>query len=167
MTPPVVPNALEPANEPNAQGAHSTGDLDDLLQEIRVLLQGVQVLTGFLIILPFSEGFPRLTPAEHVVYLVLFACTLTSLVLLNAPAAHHRLLTPLADRVRFKRFATRMTIAAVAPFSVALVLATHLVVTQVADARVAAVMSGFAATLIAVAWWILPLWRARRLKRGA
>lgn len=145
-----------------AHDPRSDGALDDLLQEIRVLLQGVQVLTGFLIILPFSNGFPRLRAGERIVYIVLFACTLTSLVLLSAPAAHHRLVAPLADRVRFKRFATRMTIAALAPFSVALVLATHLVVTQVAGAGTANVMAGFAAALIAVMWWIVPLRLRRR-----
>jgi hypothetical protein len=41
---------------PDVQDGESpclVGNLSDLLQELRVPLQGVQVLTGFLIILPF------------------------------------------------------------------------------------------------------------------
>ena len=38
---------------------------DDLLQEIRVLLSGSQVLTAFLVILPFSTGFTHLNTFER------------------------------------------------------------------------------------------------------
>jgi hypothetical protein len=48
-------------------------------QELRVLLQGVQALTGFLIILPFYQGFKALSAAQHAVYLDTFGCTLASL----------------------------------------------------------------------------------------
>lgn len=132
-------------------------DLNDLLQELRVLLQGVQVLTGFLIVLPFSEGFGRVSDGERTVYLVMFLCVLASLVLFSAPAAQHRLLTPLPDRVAFKRKATRMIIAGMVPFSAALVLATHFVIDEVGGRRTANIISGAVAALILVMWWLLPL----------
>ena len=40
---------------PSADASTSRSGLDSLLQELRVLLQGVQVLTGFLIVLPFQN----------------------------------------------------------------------------------------------------------------
>ena len=136
--------------------------MSDLLQELRVLLQGVQVLTGFLIVLPFSEGFSRVSESEKKVYLVMFLCVLVSLVLFSAPAAQHRLLSPLRDRVMFKRGSTRLVIAGMVPFSAALVLATHFVLAEVASDRVRDTATMFAALVIAILWWIAPLVRRRR-----
>ncbi|HYP41473.1 MAG TPA: DUF6328 family protein, partial [Chloroflexia bacterium] len=110
---------------------HDEQDLNDLLQELRILLQGVQVLTAFLVILPFNQGFEKIEEIEKWVYIATFICSVMGLVLFSAPAAHHRLARPLMDRVRFKEFATRMTIVGLVPSSLALVLATQLVVAQV------------------------------------
>lgn len=148
-----------PADDRDPSGP---GDLSDLLQELRLLLQGVQVLTGFLVILPFSDGFGRLTSSERRVYLVLFLCSLTSLVLFSAPAAQHRLLVPLVERVRFKRFATRMAVVGLVPLSGALVLATHLVVNEVGGSRAAALAVAVVAVLLLSAWWAVPLWQRWR-----
>ena len=143
------------------QEKNVNGDLNDLLQELRVLLQGVQVLVGFLIVLPFSEGFARVSPAEKRVYLVLFLCTLVSLLLFSAPAAQHRLLTPLRDRIQFKKGATRMVVIGMIPLSASMVLATHFVLDQVAGRGVANIASGGVAAIILVLWWIAPLVRRR------
>src|SRR5215204_6863306 len=115
--------------------AHDTGhdedDLGDLLQEMRVLLQGAQVLTAFLIIVPFNQRFDAISEREEWVYIATFILSVLSLVLFSAPAAQHRLMRPLQDRERFKNHATRFLIAGLAAASVALVLATQLVVSQV------------------------------------
>jgi hypothetical protein len=149
-------------NEVNGSSREGDGDMSDLLQELRVLLQGVQVLTGFLIVLPFSEGFSRVSESEKKVYLVMFLCVLVSLVLFSAPAAQHRLLSPLRDRVIFKRGSTRLVIAGMVPFSAALVLATHFVLDEVASNRVRDIATIFAGLVIAILWWIAPLVRRRR-----
>ena len=138
-------------------GDHDEQDLNDLLQELRILLQGVQVLTAFLVILPFNQGFEKIEEIEKWVYLATFVCSVTGLVLFSAPAAHHRLVRPLMDRVRFKEFATRMTIVGLVPSSLALVLATQLVVAQVLGNVQSIVVAGLIGVLIGVFWWILPL----------
>jgi hypothetical protein len=136
---------------------HDEKDLNDLLQELRILLQGVQVLTAFLVILPFNQGFEKIEEIEKWVYLATFVCSVTGLVLFSAPAAHHRLVRPLMDRVRFKEFATRMTIVGMVPSSLALVLATQLVVAQVLGNVPSLVVAAVIALLIGVFWWVLPL----------
>ena len=141
--------------------AHVDGDMSDLLQELRVLLQGVQVLVGFLIVLPFSEGFARVSQGSRRVYLVLFLCAIASLLLFSAPAAQHRLLTPLRDRVEFKRSSTRMVVAGMIPLSAAMVLATHFVLDQVSGRTVANLASAAVAGLILILWWIAPVVRRR------
>ncbi len=143
------------------EGEHGDGDLSDLLQELRVLLPGIQTLTGFLIILPFSQGFSKIGQNEQWVYLALFICSISSLVLFTAPAAQHRLERPLRDRVRFKRDATRLIIIGLVPLSLALILATHLVVREVGGRWPGIIIAGIVAIIIALTWWWLPLLHRR------
>jgi hypothetical protein len=145
-----------PGQQSGSEG-HDETELDDMLQELRILLQGLQVLTAFLIILPFNGGFRDIDQVEKWVYMVTFLCALTGLVLLSAPAAQHRLQRPLMDRVRFKNLATRMIIIGLVPSSIALVLATQLVIAQAIGLTESFVAAGLVAVLIAVLWWILPL----------
>lgn len=131
---------------------HSDGDLSDLLQELRVLLPGIQTLTAFLIILPFSQGFSKIGQKEQWIYLAMFVCSIGSLVLFTAPAAQHRLEQPLRDRVRFKRDATRLIIIGLMPLSLALILATHLVVTEVGGSRPGIIITSVVTVIIGVTW---------------
>ncbi len=78
---------------------HDAGDLGDMHQELRILLPGAQVLTAFLIVLPFNQGFPEIRHSEKWIYLATFLCSIGSLVFLSSSAAHHRLERPLRDRV--------------------------------------------------------------------
>ena len=64
--------------------------LIELLNEVRVALPGVQVLFAFLLILPFSQGFEKVTTLQKGVYAFAFACAAIASVLLIAPSAYHR-----------------------------------------------------------------------------
>lgn len=145
---------------------YRAGDLGDLLQELRVLLPGVQVLTGFLIVLPFYQGFTQIAPVEKGVYLVTFACSLLALVLFSAPAAQHRLEWPLRDRAQFKRYATHVIIVGLVPLSVALILTTQLVVAVVLGGLVGLLAAGAVAVLIGTSWWLFPLFWQRAARTG-
>jgi hypothetical protein len=63
-----------------------------LLQELRVAQTGVQLLTGFLLTLPFQQRFAQLDGVMRTVYLVTVACSIGATVLLVAPVSMHRLL---------------------------------------------------------------------------
>jgi hypothetical protein len=143
------------------------GNLSDMLQELRVLLQGAQVLTGFLIILPFYQGFPALSSAQHAVYLATFCCALASLIIFSAPAAQHRLQWPLHDRAKFKEFSTRMIVFGMIPLSLALILATNLVVTQVLGESYGLIAAALIAIVIAGLWWLFPYVERRGVRRLA
>lgn len=64
----------------------------DLLQELRVLQTGVQLLTGFLLTLPFQSVFAELGAFQHTVYLVTVGCAITATGFLVAPVSLHRFL---------------------------------------------------------------------------
>jgi hypothetical protein len=145
--------------ERSEESARGDTDLGDMLQEMRVLLQGAQVLTAFLVIVPFNQGFAQIDNVEKWVYLTTFMCSVTSLVLFSAPAAMHRIVRPLLDPQRFKDRASRLIIAAQGFASLALVLAVQLVVSQVLGWVASLVAAGAVAVVIVGLWWVLPLAR--------
>jgi hypothetical protein len=63
-----------------------------LLQELRVVQTGVQLLTGFLLTLPFQQRFDGLSPVMRALYLATVVCSVGATVLLIAPVAMHRIL---------------------------------------------------------------------------
>lgn len=69
-----------------------TRNWDELLQEIRVAETGVQILTGFLLTVPFSQRFEDLSEFQRDLYLVVLAGSVTTTALIVAPVAFHRAL---------------------------------------------------------------------------
>lgn len=64
-----------------------------LVQELRVLQTGVQVLVGFLLIVPFQSRFDDVLSGPGIaVYLVTVSAGLAAVVFLLAPIAMHRVL---------------------------------------------------------------------------
>lgn len=155
----------KPQAEPKASDSEASeeGSLDDMLQELRILLQGAQILTAFLIVLPFNQGFEKIHDFEKWVYIATFLCSITSLVFFSAPAAHHRLARPLVNRELFNTFATRMILVGLVFLSFALILATQLVVSQVIGSVVSIFVTVFVSLLIFIIWWLLPLTYKKRL----
>lgn len=139
------------------------GDLTDLLGELRVMLPGAQMLTAFLILLPFNGGFRHIVQSEKYVFLATFFLSVTSIVLLSAPAIQHRIMYPLRDRAAFKRQSIRHLIAGGISMALAFVLATNLVITQVFGTGPGIAAGVAVAVLILCLWLLLPLYlRARR-----
>lgn len=137
-------------------------DLSDLLSELRILLPSAQMLTAFLIILPFNSGFEQISQQERYVYVATFLCALISLILFAAPAAWHRLLRPLRDREGFKTQATRSVIAGLVTLSIALILATQLVLDAVLHRPWLSWCGALVvAMLIGVIWWLVPRWLSK------
>lgn len=144
----------------NTASAHDDGDLTDMLGELRVLLPTAQLLSAFLITVPFSAGFAAIAVTEKWVFLGTFVLSITSLVLLSAPAVQHRLLRPLVDRAIFKRIASRQIVIGAATLASALVLATQLVLSAAFGHAIGNFTAVLVAVLIALMWWALPkLWR--------
>jgi hypothetical protein len=135
---------------------HDINDLTDMLSGLRILLPSGQLLTAFLVLLPFNPGFVESVQSQKWAYLATFLCSLISLVLFSAPAVQHRIMRPLRNRVEFKHLASREILAGAAALSLALVLATHLVTSQVFGDPVDIIPTGLVALLIAGLWWFIP-----------
>lgn len=151
---------ITPQEENEVQNGQS---LNDMLQELRILLQGAQVLTAFLIVLPFNQGFDKIHDFEKWVFIATFICSVASLIFFSAPAAHHRLIQPLIHRITFKVFATRMIVVGLVFLSFALILATQLVVWQVLDALASIVVTALVAGIIVFVWWLFPIFLRKKV----
>ncbi len=75
-----------------AEEERADRNLQDLLQELRVALPGVQVLFAFLLTVPFTQRFKELTNFQEKLYFGVLICVALSSVLLVAPTAGHRVL---------------------------------------------------------------------------
>ncbi|WP_175946403.1 DUF6328 family protein [Caballeronia sp. BCC1704] len=139
------------------------GDLSDLLNELRILLPAAQLLTAFLITLPFSGGFAKIVSAEKWVFLATFCCSLMSLFLFAAPAVQHRILRPLIDRPEFKRLASQQLLFGAIFLSFALVLSSNLVVSEVFGHLMGICFAIAAASAILGLWAVLPYKYLHRL----
>lgn len=128
-----------------------------LLQELRVVQTGVQLLTGFLLILPFQQRFDGLGASMQKVYLVTVGASVTATVLLIAPVGMHRLLFRRHRLSELVSAAHRCAYAGLVLLGVALCGVTVIVFFAVAGYN-AAVIAGVCAALLFVAFWlVLPL----------
>lgn len=102
----------------------------ELLEELRTILPGVQVLLGFLMSVPFAQRFSLLDAVGLRLFAIAFMAAAVATVLLLAPASYHRL-TRLGNeergRSRRLRFSGIVTVAGLLCLLVAIVAAVALV----------------------------------------
>jgi hypothetical protein len=153
----------DPRHESEAQ--RDDRNLGELLQELRVAGLGVQVLFGFLLSLPFTNRFTRLSPGQRDLYLVSLVLAATATVLLLGPVAYHRLVFRQGQKERLVRAASAMAIGGLAAVSLAVSAAVLLVTGYVASGLPAVLITGFVAAAFGLLWFVLPLAR-RRLPRS-
>ncbi len=91
---------------------HVERELSELLDELRVILPGVQVLFAFLLTVPFTQRFTDVTtPLLRNVYFATLLCSALSTIMLIAPSAQHRVLSRHHSRDRRLRTGTALLVA--------------------------------------------------------
>src|SRR3954471_24871518 len=136
--------------------------LDQLLQETRVVMPGVQVLFAFLLAVVFQTGFRRTTPFQRDVYLATILCTAAAALCFIAPAAWHRILFQQQDKRHIIKVANRFVICGVGFLALAMTLALILVCDLAFTVATAAVVPAVVAPAFAWFWFVAPLLRRRR-----
>jgi hypothetical protein len=140
-------------------------ELIEFLNELRVVLPGVQVLFAFLLTVPFTNQFQNVTNEQRQVYFWTFICTTVATALLIAPSAHHRLQFRQRDKERLLRTSNRLAIGGMVFLTLALVGAVYLVTDLLFHPAAAAVVTAAVGVVFGWFWWALPLWRSA--ERGA
>lgn len=125
-------------------------------------LPGLELLFGFLLILPFTDGFRSIDAAERAVYLAGFLATAAAAALLITPATSHRLGFRRVDKEQLLLVTNRQIVGALVLMSIAIALVVHLVVSVLLDAAWAGVIAAGVAAWFALWWFVVPLWRQHR-----
>ena len=132
-----------------------------LLQELRVVLPGIQVLVAFLLTVPFSARFGDLDDLGVATYLVALVASVAATVLCVAPTVYHRAGGRTSRSARLV-WAVRMTRAGLGLLAVSLLSAVFCVTRFVTDDRLAGWVSAALAALLVGSWMALPLLTANR-----
>jgi hypothetical protein len=132
-------------------------ELDQLLQELRVVLPGVQVLLAFLLTAPFQQRFAQLAPILREVYFASICCAVVAVVLLLAPTTHHRLRFQKGEKERLVQVANRLAVWGTGFLAAAIVLALYDITRVLFEAALAAVATAAgAAVLFLLIWYVVP-----------
>src|SRR3954454_14484725 len=102
-------------------------NLVELLQEVRVVQTGVQVLFAFLLTVPLAARFPGLSDFQRIDYFLTLLTAGAAAVFLIAPTAHHRILFRCGDKEHLVQVANRLTLAGLAFVAISMVGALLLV----------------------------------------
>lgn len=145
-----------------------TGELDDeqdrdelrrryygLLQELRVLLPGVQILVAFLLTAPFASGFSQLDELGRDLYGVALASGVMAVIVLVAPTVFHRV-GPRQSRVDRLEWGVRLVRVGLVLFAVSLLSGVVLIWRFVFGGTPAVPVAALGAAAMLVIWVVLP-----------
>lgn len=153
------------ADDDPSGGKRTTRRWAELLQELRVTQTGVQILTGFLLTVPFSQRFTTLNAHQRAAYVVVLVACVSATALLIAPAALHRVLFEQRQRPWLVRAAHRCALAGLLMTAVTSCGVVFLVLDVIAPGWVALVITVALALLFGGLWLGVPLGDVIRRRR--
>lgn len=131
-------------------------ELVELLQELRIVIPGVQVLFAFLLTVPFSQGFTKLDSLQRGVFFATLLCTAAATALLIAPSSHHRLLFRQGVREQRVKIGNVLAILGLV-FLVPAMVGVLFVITDLIFGMVAAIVTTVLVALgFVLLWFVLP-----------
>lgn len=128
----------------DASSATLEDQIDQVLEEARMVLPGAQALMGFQFAIMLVDGFAKLPQRAQYLHLGSFGLIIVTTILLMTPAAYHRLVDQGEDTPDFPRFASRMVLAAM--IGLALGIATDFAV--IAEKVTGSVLFAWGASLV-------------------
>jgi hypothetical protein len=143
--------------------AQLTRNLNELLQELRVMQTGVQILTGFLLTIPFTARFGEINASERFIYLAVLCGSVVATALITAPVAFHRTLFRRGEREWIVEAANRAARYGLAALALTMAGVVWLVFDVVVGAPTSHVAAGISVGLFALLWGIWPVASRRRL----
>lgn len=130
----------------------------ELLEELRTIIPGVQVLFAFLLTVPFSQRFTEVDDlGKNVFAAAILGVALATAVLLT-PAAYHRV-TDRSDRAERLRISVRLTVVGMALLGLSISAAVFVVARFIYDTALGIAFGGSALLAAVALWYGLPLLR--------
>lgn len=139
---------------------------EELLQELRVMQTGTQILTGFLLAVAFQPRFTDMDDLQRDVYIVLVGLAALATVLALAPVGMHRALFGRRRKPELVRAAARLVKIDLAVIAALTIGVTTLIIDFTLD-RTAGVITLVTSLVVVLALWlILPRLVARAGRRN-
>ena len=132
-------------------------EMIELLQELRIVIPGVQVLFAFLLTVPFNQRFTELNTVQRDVFFATLLCTAAATALLIAPSAHHRLLFRKGLREQRLKMGNLLAILGLVFLVPAMVGVVFVITDLIFGSAVALVVTVAMALLFSLLWFVLPL----------
>jgi O-antigen/teichoic acid export membrane protein len=139
----------------------------DLLQELRVAQTGVQILFAFLLTLPFSNGFPKVTQFQKDTYLVALISAAFATAMIISPVAFHRALFRQGRKPELVRYAHRMATGGLAFMLISMVSSDFLITDYLLSFWVAVVLTVVTGAYFVTFWAVIPFARRNWLDEDA
>ncbi|MFC4114200.1 DUF6328 family protein [Nonomuraea zeae] len=153
------------AEESSADESHKERidrELSELLQGLRVMVTGVQVLFAFLLAMPFQSGFAKVDTSGHWLFFVALTGSATASVCFITPAVQHRLLFRTGLKEKIVHRANELGLAGAVSLAVAVTAAMALVAEVVLGNWLAIVFGAAAALATCWLWLLQPIIDLRR-----
>lgn len=144
----------QPGEDPQERTAR---ELIELLQELRIVIPGVQILFAFLLTVPFSQGFTKLDSLQRGVFFATLMCTAAATALLIAPSSHHRLLFRQGVREQRVQLGNVLAILGLAFLVPAMVGVMFVITDLIFGLTAAVIVTIFMALSFVLLWFVLPL----------
>lgn len=138
-------------------GPRITRNWEELLQELRVTQTGVQILTGFLLTVPFSQRFTQLDSHQRTAYFVVLTSCVLQTALLVAPVAFHRVLFHKRQRPWLVAAGHLCALGGLALMAVTSSGVVYLVLDFTTRESVAWTVAGGLLAVFALLWVVVPL----------
>jgi presenilin-like A22 family membrane protease len=138
-------------------------NLIELLQEVRVVQTGVQVLFAFLLTVPFSSRFDEITGFQRAAYFTALVGATAASVLLIAPTALHRILFRMGQKDYMVDMSNRLALGGLVSTAVAMVAVMLLVADVMFGMGIGLAIALLTALAFAAVWFVIPMRRRRRV----
>jgi hypothetical protein len=144
---------------------HKDQELVELLNELRVVLPGVQVLFAFLLTVPFSQRFTQLTSRDKAVYFAALLFAAAASAMLIAPSVHARLTWHHHDKGWLLRVSNPLMIAGSCFLLGGIACAIYLVADLLYQSSAAAIATAIVVLVLLTTWYGIPLVHRRASRR--
>jgi hypothetical protein len=141
-------------------------ELMELLQELRVAIPGVQFLFAFLLTVPFSQGWAKVTDGQRNVYFAAFICATMATLLLIAPTVIHRIEFRQRDKEAIVKISNSLAIAGLVFLAIAIVSVVYVITDFIFGSPASAILAVIAILAFGGLWYALPIYRRQHTPQG-
>jgi hypothetical protein len=141
-------------------------ELEELLQELRIALPGVQILFAFLLAVPFQNRFTQIDQLGKVVYFVALMASLAAVAFFILPSTYHRIRFRDYDKERIVKTSSRAAIVGAACLAVGLTASAFFVTDFLFETPLASLFTAIVAGSLGWLWFGLPISRKLRDQRA-